>query len=248
MFSRGNRWRKNRRGFTMVEMLVALAMSSIVLIAIGKAFSISNRSYLTQDQVAYTEQNLRAALEIMAFELRIAGYIPLGNLQDGDDEITTDVSGKSWSDGVLDRLEYATANAIALTADLNPDDNPATTEYAETVYYSVSGTTLNRQSWQWDPGSSAWVADTTDPVMMAQNITNLTFSYTFADGTRGIPIAGDPDYDRDDVRAVTITLTGETSRSVQATEKGQGKVIERTLQSIVMMRNMELDPTVAQMF
>jgi type IV pilus assembly protein PilW len=237
--------RKEREGFTLIELLVALGLSSIVLLAIGTGFSISNRSYVAQDQIAYTEQSLRSALEIMGFELRIAGYIPLDNLENGDNEITTDVSGFDWSDGTLDRIEYAATNAVAFVADLNPDDDSGTTDYAETVLYSLAGTTLTRQSWQWNSTGSSWVPDTDDPVVLAENITQMDLQYTFSDGTTGIPDDTDTDHDREAVRAVTITITAESSREVQMDEKNEAKIIQRTLQNVVMIRNMELDPTVS---
>lgn len=62
-----------RGGFTLVELMIALALSSIVIGAAFALFINSNRIYLATTQTGRAQQEARAALDIMAFELQMAG-------------------------------------------------------------------------------------------------------------------------------------------------------------------------------
>lgn len=64
------------RGFTLVELLVALAISGLLMTAIFAAFQSQQRSYLAQDQVAEVQQNIRFGLDFMVREIRMAGCDP----------------------------------------------------------------------------------------------------------------------------------------------------------------------------
>jgi type IV pilus assembly protein PilW len=61
-------------GFTLVEVLVAMTISSIVAGAVFMAYKSQQESYLNQEQVALMQQNLRAAIFYMEREIRMAGY------------------------------------------------------------------------------------------------------------------------------------------------------------------------------
>ncbi|MGD9849233.1 MAG: prepilin-type N-terminal cleavage/methylation domain-containing protein, partial [Desulfuromonas sp.] len=65
-----------QRGFTLVEVLIALAISGLLLTAVYSAFLSQQRSYLAQDQVAEVQQNIRAGIDKMVQELRMAGFDP----------------------------------------------------------------------------------------------------------------------------------------------------------------------------
>ena len=61
-------------GFTLVELLITLAVSGIIMTGIYSAFKTQQDSYIAQDQVAEMQQNIRAGFYVMANELRMAGY------------------------------------------------------------------------------------------------------------------------------------------------------------------------------
>ncbi len=69
--------KNNKRGFTLVEILITLLLASIVTAAIYKTFREQQKSYIVQEEVVEMQQNLRAALDIMSREIRMAGYDPL---------------------------------------------------------------------------------------------------------------------------------------------------------------------------
>ena len=66
------------QGFTLVELLVGMAVSLLAMGAIYSTFLSQHKSYLVQDQTAAMQQNLRAAMFYMQREIRMAGLDPLG--------------------------------------------------------------------------------------------------------------------------------------------------------------------------
>ena len=63
-------------GFTLMELLVAMAIVSIVLAAVVSAYELQVRGKNTQDALTDMNETARAALEIMTHELRTAGCDP----------------------------------------------------------------------------------------------------------------------------------------------------------------------------
>lgn len=68
-----NFWREHK-GFSLVELLVALAMSGIVSLALYTSFTSQSRSYVKQEQIVEMQQNVRAAMDIMVRDIRMAGF------------------------------------------------------------------------------------------------------------------------------------------------------------------------------
>jgi len=68
------------RGFTLIELMVALAISAIVMMALIQVFSSQQRTFSQQSDLANTQSLARNALFQMARDIRMAGYtgIPLG--------------------------------------------------------------------------------------------------------------------------------------------------------------------------
>ena len=97
----------NNKGFTLIEILVALALSGIVLTAIYTAYQSQHKTYIAQEAVAEMQQNLRAGMYLLTQEIRMAGYDPRGTTDAGivagdfdDDEIR--FKKDSDSDGTID--------------------------------------------------------------------------------------------------------------------------------------------------
>jgi len=65
--------RKNR-GFSLIEVMVALAVTSILMAGIYTTYTIQQRSYKTQTMIVSVQQNLRGSLIVMEDEIRMAGY------------------------------------------------------------------------------------------------------------------------------------------------------------------------------
>ncbi len=65
---------KKKNGITLIELLIALVLCSILTAALYRAFISQQKTYTIQDQVADMQQNARIALAQMAREIRMAGY------------------------------------------------------------------------------------------------------------------------------------------------------------------------------
>jgi len=69
-----NQKRLPSQGFTLVELMVAMAISLVVMGAIFLTFKSQQDSYVIQDQITATQQNLRAAMYMLTRDIQMAGY------------------------------------------------------------------------------------------------------------------------------------------------------------------------------
>ncbi len=76
---------KCQGGFTLVEMLVTLALFSFAMTVIVNTYTNLQKAFTTQQLTSEIQQNLRAAMLIMSNELRMAGYDPAGTADAGID-------------------------------------------------------------------------------------------------------------------------------------------------------------------
>jgi len=65
---------KENRGLTLIELLVALAISAVVIAAIYRTFLGQQKTYTVQEQVVDMRQNVRGAISNMMRELRMTGF------------------------------------------------------------------------------------------------------------------------------------------------------------------------------
>jgi type IV pilus assembly protein PilW len=146
----------NERGFTILELVVALAISLVLMGIAVKIFLVQQKAYNVQEQLSEMQQNIRSAMDIIARETKMAGY---------------DATGSGGFDGI----EYdATKTQLQILTDRTGDgdtDDPnedITYKYFNTVTYPLQ---IKRK------GSTS---DSFQP--LAENITGFTFDYLKADG------------------------------------------------------------------
>jgi prepilin-type N-terminal cleavage/methylation domain-containing protein len=65
--------RKNN-GITLIELLVALVITSILVAAVYRTFLSQQKTYTVQEQVVDMQQNVRAGINRMMREIRMAGF------------------------------------------------------------------------------------------------------------------------------------------------------------------------------
>ena len=109
------------RGFTLVELLIVMAVGTIVMSAVMTSFYSQHKSYLVQDDVVEMQQNLRVALDMISNDIRSAGYDP-NSLGAG---ITAAGNGTEFlpltftrddGTGVLETISYSQFDAYAAAA------------------------------------------------------------------------------------------------------------------------------------
>jgi type IV pilus assembly protein PilW len=67
---------KNNRGFTLVEMMISVAIFGIVMAGIYQTYDSQQKTYIVQEHVIDMQQNHRTAIYFLGQELRMAGYDP----------------------------------------------------------------------------------------------------------------------------------------------------------------------------
>jgi prepilin-type N-terminal cleavage/methylation domain-containing protein len=232
------------QGFTLVELLVVLAIVSIVMAGIYSVFIRSNRVYISQEEVVAAQQEARSALDIIGREIRMAGFIAAHNKTGGLDPITA----HAWAGNADAAIEIAEVDDIGKTTTLafksNLDGNDTDldgnddTEAVRYVYYhsdhpdASRQNTLTREVLTWNAGWS-------DPSgegekVFLENIQDLTLTYQMADGSN----SEDPT-NLEEIRGVVISITAQTSIAVEPYEGGKD-IRTRQLISNIQIRNMGL--------
>jgi type IV pilus assembly protein PilW len=150
-------------GFTLIEVLMCIAILSVLFGTIYRTFDTFNRSYANENVKAGVQQKSRIGIDLLARDIRLAGLDPLGTSDAGFNPAKT------------------SSTSIQFTADLNYDgdlDDPF-----ENIIYALNGNLLQQTS---DLGSGP-VTDT-----LLDNVTDLTFTYLDqADNLLPEPIAAD---------------------------------------------------------
>jgi len=65
---------RKKKGLTLIELLIALILSSILIAALYRIFISQQKNYTVQDQVVDMQQSLRIAVGQMTRGIRMAGY------------------------------------------------------------------------------------------------------------------------------------------------------------------------------
>ncbi|MCJ7547776.1 MAG: PilW family protein [Deltaproteobacteria bacterium] len=66
---------KKEQGVTLIELMIVLVIAAFLVAGIYSLFITQHRSYTVQDQVAGVQQDARVALDIMARDIRVAGFL-----------------------------------------------------------------------------------------------------------------------------------------------------------------------------
>jgi prepilin-type N-terminal cleavage/methylation domain-containing protein len=73
------RLKRSNKGLTLIELLLAMAISAILTAGLYRTFIGQHKTYVVQEQVVDMQQNVRVAISRMMREIRMAGF---GNVSD----------------------------------------------------------------------------------------------------------------------------------------------------------------------
>ncbi len=112
-------------GFSLVELLIAMALGLFMLTLLSNTFLLQSRTYSAQEQETQMIQTTRAAMDMMARELSMAGYDPASAGFDGVD------------------LNSA---KLRIRADLNGDKDASDTNETITYQFDTANKRINRNT------------------------------------------------------------------------------------------------------
>ena len=133
-----NRACADQRGFTLAELLVAIAILGLIMLGVMTLLMTGNQSYLTGSNQAEAQAAVRAALERMTADIREAGYGP-----------TTDqnCTAPNVPPGCFNAVINPSATSFTLQADWDGSGgaNPINPAAAVNVNYVFGGVNTNVQ-------------------------------------------------------------------------------------------------------
>jgi prepilin-type N-terminal cleavage/methylation domain-containing protein len=76
--------RNRERGFTLLEVLIAMGIATLLLGSMYSVFTSSQRTFRVQEQIAEAQQNARAAIQLMSRDIIMAGYSSASGIIDAN--------------------------------------------------------------------------------------------------------------------------------------------------------------------
>lgn len=211
--------KNNFRGFTLVEMVLALAISTIVLAAIYSVFIIANKNFTTQNAAANVQQNLRSAIGLMARDIRLAGLDPSGS-----DNFGIAYASQSKIRFTMDSIDSGSGDFNGIVDEAN----------FEEVTYDFQGNQVMQTLYETVTIPPA----IPDAAALISNITDLNFDYFDANNTNlidsGLSPPRVPDDKLADIRTIEILVTHQEPA-------GRDKMVSRTLTRRVECRNLSFN-------
>lgn len=211
-------------GFTLIELLIALVISTLLLSGLLALFGANVGHYNKTMNYNRLNEQLKAALEIMANDIRRAGY-----WANASNDVATNQNNNPFMTSTTDVSVNANNNCILFSYDHgNNGSLPAiSANYDDDRYgFQLSNNAIQSRP----PGAafscaaSGW-ENVTDPNIIT--ITNLTFTLinstiTTGPGSQGIRM-----------RSVDISVTGQLAND---------STVSRTLTQHVRIRNDKFIP------
>lgn len=72
---------QSQQGFSLVELMIAMTIGFLVVAAVGYVYLGSRQTFRMSDSMSRMQENARLAIETLARDVRMAGYVGCGNLQ-----------------------------------------------------------------------------------------------------------------------------------------------------------------------
>jgi type IV pilus assembly protein PilW len=219
-------------GFTLVDILVGLAMASVLMVAMVSLFTSMGRSYTTQSVAADAQQVARAGIDLMIQEMRMAGFNPTGTATAAIVDNFEELSGFVFHPAHKDQIAPTDANNFAFTMDTDMDGrldhcpsvdaDSGCTDVDDNIEKELIAYRINNgalEKYRGGRDNPIW-EDLTEG-----NVSNLSFTY-YDDAGAVTTVAND-------IRSVEISMTVQLPA-------GRGRTVQRTYSTRVNCRNIGL--------
>ena len=126
---------KPQLGFTVVELMIALALSMILSVAIVTVFTNNSYSFKQDENLSRMQDDARHALREIAFDIRMAGHyadlhIPATVASDGALAIGTDCGPAGDANWMYRTVEAGTGNSMSIMAIDNATNSSVTAAHS----------------------------------------------------------------------------------------------------------------------
>ena len=197
-------------GFSLLEMLIVLAVFTFIVGGIFSNLSQSQVRYQFEQEVAELQQSARNAVDLMEREIKLAGF-PKASYYN---------SAQNWTIANSNKVAagFITINASNLVFEADVEEDGI----VERVDYNLASGTLSRSAQDKPAGGGAPAAVYQ---VLANNVTALTFTYLDSNGTVTATAS--------QVRSVQILLSLNTTNVDP--QNRQRRTI--TLQTLASVRN-----------
>jgi type IV pilus assembly protein PilW len=204
------------QGFSLVEMMIAMAVGMVVLGTMYGVFTVQNKTFINQEEIVAMQQNVRAGMDMMVREIGMAGYDPCKVNSDSDP--SNNFSGLTVN-----------ASQLQIMADL--DGNDPISHNCQSPYKGINLTGEENIIYAFDATNKQITRNIgAGAQSFVENVQDLTFAYLKSDG---ITTATAPA----DVRRIRITITGRTAKP-DPSYSANGGYRTYTLTSVIAPRNL----------
>ena len=196
-------------GMTLIELLIALAVGAILMAGLYRTLIGQHKTYTVQEQVVDTQQNVRAAIDRMTTEIRMAGY--------------------------RKEVLASTGNVGGFTEVITPGNNAGNIGKNDDQITVIIEDKAITYKLQWDTGDPSVPVlvrvENGVSEVLADNIEALQIRYTLKNGT-----VTDSPGNPDNIRVVSVGLTARTKMGDP--QLGGDGYRRRELSSVIVVRNM----------
>jgi|GEM_PF-805488 len=223
--------RVDQRGFTLAELLVAIAIVGLVMTGLLTLLQKGNESYLAGANQVEVQSAIRAALERMTQDIREAGYDPTGlaGFPAITNQTATSFSIQNDWDG---NGAINPAITVCVTYSWAACPNPGgPNNRGEQIDYSIVGGTLQRREWGVDAVAQPFVTNVVGAAVGSDCAGALVnnppiFQFCDAGGNPGIP---------PNIRTVVVNVQA----GVQGQTPGSWKTgaVQVTMSDRIRLRN-----------
>ena len=165
---------RDENGFTVIEILMALMISSIVIGAVFSLFSLMNRSFTSQEVTADVQQQIRVGIDFVTRDIRAAGFDPTGEAGSG--------------------ILITAPTSIQFTTDQN--ENGSLSDADENITYTFNAAARRLERVDANSGFGTEV--------LVENVDVANSGFTYLDGSSPAVATINPDDVRTVVIAMTI--------------------------------------------